>query len=83
MNKIYIFKIYIKNMIYLQKKKETSSTSSPFTPLQIREKGLCLLHTIESYNVQRISRHRLRILDKLGEGNFGLVRMNNINKYKI
>lgn len=59
----------------LTKKKETSSTSSPFTPLQIREKGLCLLHTIESYNVQRISRHRLRILDKLGEGNFGLVHL--------
>lgn len=53
---------------------------SPFTPLHIREETVCLPSTIDSYNVQRVSRHRLRILDKLGEGNFGLVRRNNIDE---
>lgn len=53
---------------------------SPFTQLHIREETVCLPSTIDSYNVQRVSRHRLRILDKLGEGNFGLVKRNNIDE---
>ncbi|XP_076764244.1 discoidin domain-containing receptor tyrosine kinase B [Xylocopa sonorina] len=57
------------------KKRELLSTLSPFTPLHIREKSVRLPRTIESYDVQRISRHRLRILDKFGEGNFGLVHL--------
>ena len=41
-----------------------------------------------TYDVPRISRHRLRILDKLGEGNFGLVSLVfpiivlDMNRYK-
>ncbi|KOX78499.1 Epithelial discoidin domain-containing receptor 1 [Melipona quadrifasciata] len=57
------------------KKREIPSTQSPFTPLQIREKTVCLPSGIDSYNIQRVSRHRLRILDKLGEGNFGLIHL--------
>ncbi|XP_060832815.1 discoidin domain-containing receptor 2-like isoform X1 [Bombus pascuorum] len=57
------------------KRREIPSTMSPFTPLHIREETVCLPSTIDSYNVQRVSRHRLRILDKLGEGNFGLVHL--------
>ncbi|KAK1118518.1 hypothetical protein K0M31_014828 [Melipona bicolor] len=57
------------------KKREIPSTQSPFTSLQIREKTVCLPSGIDSYNIQRVSRHRLRILDKLGEGNFGLIHL--------
>lgn len=58
------------------KKREIPSAQSPFTPLQIREETVRLPSGIDSYTIQRVSRHRLRILDKLGEGNFGLVRVN-------
>ncbi|XP_053970588.1 uncharacterized protein LOC128872175 isoform X1 [Hylaeus volcanicus] len=57
------------------KRRDLPSTVSPFTPLHIREKGVRLPRTLDPYDVQRISRHRLRILDKLGEGNFGLVHL--------
>ncbi|XP_034181268.2 discoidin domain-containing receptor 2 isoform X1 [Osmia lignaria lignaria] len=54
-----------------------SPSPSPFTPLSIREKSVRLPHTllVDPCDVQRVSRHRLRILDKLGEGNFGLVHL--------
>ena len=69
-------RLFIDNDARLQiKKREIPSTQSPFTPLQIREKTVCLPSGIDSYDIQRVSRHRLRILDKLGEGNFGLVRV--------
>ncbi|KAG7211120.1 hypothetical protein KM043_010446 [Ampulex compressa] len=51
------------------KKRERSSSGSLFTSLGIRE----MSPSAEACDVQRISRHRLRILDKLGEGSFGLV----------
>ncbi|XP_076248235.1 discoidin domain-containing receptor 2-like [Calliopsis andreniformis] len=57
------------------KRRETSTSLSSFTPLHIRDKSARLPRTLDSYQVQRISRHRLRILDKLGEGNFGLVHL--------
>ncbi|XP_058799560.1 discoidin domain-containing receptor 2-like [Phymastichus coffea] len=54
------------------KRREQHSTSSLFTPLQIQESAQ-LSNTSSIYNIQQISRHRLRILDKFGEGSFGLV----------
>ncbi|XP_076650199.1 discoidin domain-containing receptor 2-like isoform X2 [Halictus rubicundus] len=59
------------------KRRELSSTVSPFTPLHIREKaGKAIVpRTLDTRNIRRISRHRLRILDMLGEGNFGLVHL--------
>ncbi|XP_076622399.1 discoidin domain-containing receptor 2-like isoform X1 [Colletes latitarsis] len=57
------------------KRRVLPSTVSPFTSLYIREKGVRLPRTLDPYDVQRISKHRLRILDKLGEGNFGLVHL--------
>ncbi|XP_033332108.2 discoidin domain-containing receptor 2 isoform X1 [Megalopta genalis] len=59
------------------KRRELSSTVSPFTPLHIREKGgkAIITRTLDTRNIRRISRHRLRILDMLGEGNFGLVHL--------
>ncbi|XP_074100892.1 discoidin domain-containing receptor 2-like isoform X2 [Cotesia typhae] len=32
-------------------------------------------HTVDNYDIQHISRHRLRILDKIGEGSFGFVHL--------
>ncbi|XP_078042513.1 discoidin domain-containing receptor 2 isoform X2 [Augochlora pura] len=59
------------------KRRELSSTVSPFTPLHIRDKGIKTIvpRTLDTRNIRRISRHRLRILDMLGEGNFGLVHL--------
>lgn len=57
------------------KGREAVPSSSPFTPLHIREKAVRLPRTLDLNEAQRISRHRLRILDKLGEGNFGLVHL--------
>ncbi|KAJ8668389.1 hypothetical protein QAD02_010052 [Eretmocerus hayati] len=54
------------------KRREQSNSSSLFTPLQIQE-SVQLSNTSSIYNIQHISRHRLRILDKFGEGSFGLV----------
>lgn len=54
------------------KRRQQRSTSSLFTPLQIQD-GIHLSNTSNSYNIQHVSRHRLRIMDKLGEGSFGLV----------
>ncbi|XP_014208529.1 discoidin domain-containing receptor 2-like [Copidosoma floridanum] len=54
------------------KRREQQSASSLFTPLQIQESAT-LSNTSSIYNIQHISRHRLRILDKFGEGSFGLV----------
>ncbi|OXU17697.1 hypothetical protein TSAR_002230 [Trichomalopsis sarcophagae] len=54
------------------KRREQQSSSSLFTPLQIQE-SIQLSNTSSIYNIQQISRHRLRILDKFGEGSFGLV----------
>ncbi|XP_076169898.1 discoidin domain-containing receptor 2-like [Ptiloglossa arizonensis] len=66
---------YAATDILTMKRRDPTSTVSPFTSLCIREKGVRLPRTLDSYDVQRISRHRLRILDKLGEGNFGLVHL--------
>ncbi|KOC61458.1 Discoidin domain-containing receptor 2, partial [Habropoda laboriosa] len=63
------------DILTIKKHELPSETSSSFTPLYIRDKAVRLPRTIDSCNVQRISRHRLRILDKLGEGNFGLVHL--------
>ncbi|XP_026671582.1 discoidin domain-containing receptor tyrosine kinase B-like [Ceratina calcarata] len=57
------------------KTRESQSSSSPFTTLYVRDKAARLPRTTDSCNVQRVSRHRLRILDKLGEGNFGLIHL--------
>ncbi|XP_024936417.1 discoidin domain-containing receptor 2 isoform X2 [Cephus cinctus] len=56
------------------KRREQHSTSSLFTSLHIQD-SMHLTGTGNSYNIQHISRHRLRILDKLGEGSFGLVHL--------
>ncbi|XP_043477764.1 discoidin domain-containing receptor 2-like isoform X1 [Leptopilina heterotoma] len=56
------------------KRRQQRSTSSLFTPLQIQD-GIHLSNTNNSYNIQHVSRHRLRIMDKLGEGSFGLVHL--------
>ncbi|XP_066586703.1 discoidin domain-containing receptor 2-like [Prorops nasuta] len=56
------------------KRREQPSTSSLFTSLHIRD-CMHLANNHNSYNIQHISRHRLRILDKLGEGSFGLVHL--------
>ncbi|XP_044587943.1 discoidin domain-containing receptor 2-like isoform X3 [Cotesia glomerata] len=32
-------------------------------------------HAVDNYDIQHISRHRLRILDKIGEGSFGFVHL--------
>ncbi|XP_012279194.1 discoidin domain-containing receptor 2 [Orussus abietinus] len=56
------------------KRREQHSTSSLFTSLHIQD-SMHLSNTTTSYNIQHISRHRLRILDKLGEGSFGLVHL--------
>lgn len=54
------------------KRREQHSASSLFTPLQIQESAQ-LCDTSSLCSIQHISRHRLRILDKYGEGSFGLV----------
>ncbi|XP_012140223.1 discoidin domain-containing receptor 2-like isoform X1 [Megachile rotundata] len=63
------------DILTIKKRESTSSISSPFTSLCIREKSVRLPRTIDPCEVRRVSRHRLRILDKLGEGNFGLVHL--------
>lgn len=63
------------DILTIKKRELPSETFSSFTPLHIRDKAVRLPRTIDSCNVQRVSRHRLRILDKLGEGNFGLVHL--------
>ncbi|EZA62255.1 Discoidin domain-containing receptor [Ooceraea biroi] len=55
------------------KRRDQQPTVSLFTPLLIRDSVVS--YKRGSYDVPRISRHRLRILDKLGEGNFGLVHL--------
>ncbi|XP_046825475.1 discoidin domain-containing receptor 2-like isoform X1 [Vespa crabro] len=56
------------------KRREQSSVFSLFTPLHIRDNSHCA-NNRDSCDIPRISRHRLRILDKLGEGSFGLVHL--------
>ncbi|KAL6259702.1 hypothetical protein P5V15_009617 [Pogonomyrmex californicus] len=55
------------------KRRDQQSVVSLFTPLLIRDSVVS--YKCGTYDVPRISRHRLRILDKLGEGNFGLVHL--------
>ncbi|XP_014476729.1 PREDICTED: discoidin domain-containing receptor 2-like isoform X1 [Dinoponera quadriceps] len=55
------------------KRREQHPAASLFTPLLIRDSVLS--YKRGTHDVQRVSRHRLRILDKLGEGNFGLVHL--------
>ncbi|XP_020292195.1 uncharacterized protein LOC109858901 [Pseudomyrmex gracilis] len=55
------------------KRRDQHPAVSLFTPLLIRDSIVSCKRG--SYDVPRISRHRLRILDKLGEGNFGLVHL--------
>ncbi|KYN06614.1 Discoidin domain-containing receptor 2 [Cyphomyrmex costatus] len=55
------------------KRRDQHPVVSLFTPLLIRDS--IVSYKRGTYNVPRISRHRLRILDKLGEGNFGLVHL--------
>ncbi|KAK0084427.1 hypothetical protein PV326_006263 [Microctonus aethiopoides] len=44
--------------------------TSLFTSLLIEDRN-----NVESFDIQHISRHRLRILDKIGEGSFGFVHL--------
>ncbi|XP_070528561.1 discoidin domain-containing receptor 2 isoform X2 [Cardiocondyla obscurior] len=55
------------------KRRDQHPVVSLFTPLLIRDS--IVSYKRGTYEVLRISRHRLRILDKLGEGNFGLVHL--------
>ncbi|KYN19447.1 Discoidin domain-containing receptor 2, partial [Trachymyrmex cornetzi] len=55
------------------KRRDQHPVVSLFTPLLIRDS--IVSYKRGTYDVPRISRHRLRILDKLGEGNFGLVHL--------
>ncbi|EFN64360.1 Discoidin domain-containing receptor 2 [Camponotus floridanus] len=55
------------------KRRDQHPSVSFFTPLLIRDSVVS--YKRGTYDVPRISRHRLRILDKLGEGNFGLVHL--------
>ncbi|KZC04736.1 Discoidin domain-containing receptor 2, partial [Dufourea novaeangliae] len=66
---------YAATDIFTIKRRGEMSILSPFTPLHIRDKGVRIPRTLDAYNVPRISRHRLRILDVLGEGSFGLVHL--------
>ncbi|XP_015523678.2 discoidin domain-containing receptor 2 [Neodiprion lecontei] len=54
--------------------RERQSCSNLFTSLQI-EDAVHPSHVSDSCNLHHVSRHRLKILDKLGEGNFGLVHL--------
>ncbi|KYQ53247.1 Discoidin domain-containing receptor 2, partial [Trachymyrmex zeteki] len=55
------------------KRRDQHPVVSLFTPLLIRDS--IVSYKRGTFDVPRISRHRLRILDKLGEGNFGLVHL--------
>nr|XP_012216863.1 PREDICTED: discoidin domain-containing receptor 2-like [Linepithema humile] len=55
------------------KRRDQHPVVSLFTPLLVRDSVVS--YKRGTYDVPRISRHRLRILDKLGEGNFGLIHL--------
>ncbi|XP_034942255.1 epithelial discoidin domain-containing receptor 1-like isoform X2 [Chelonus insularis] len=52
------------------KKREQHTGASLFTSLLIQDRD-----SVETFDIQHISRHRLRILDKVGEGSFGFVHL--------
>ncbi|KAL7299846.1 hypothetical protein TKK_0007180 [Trichogramma kaykai] len=57
------------DILTIKRREQQHTSTSLFTPLRIQE-GVQLSSI---YNIQQVSRHRLRILDKFGEGSFGLV----------